>query len=52
MVGKVVEVREHQILHKISTLPGQSGSPLMLIKNEKRSVVGIHLGGIKTKIND
>lgn len=41
-----------EIIHLISTLQGQSGSPIILINDEKLSIVGIHKGGIKTKINN
>ena len=41
---------KNQILHKISTKAGQSGSPIILVKNNSLSVIGIHKGGIKTVV--
>jgi V8-like Glu-specific endopeptidase len=51
----VLETRAQkgQIIHSVSTLPGHSGSPIILLadKNEDEiCVVGIHTGGITTKI--
>ena len=41
----ILDVREDkgQIVHRLSTLPGQSGTPLICIdRNSKLSIVGIH----------
>ena len=35
------------MVHSISTLPGQSGAPLIRIQDEKLSIIGIHKGGAK-----
>ena len=47
--GKVKEVllEKGEIKHKISTLPGQSGAPIILDDQGKFKIVGIHKGGIK-----
>ena len=36
-----------EIKHKTSTLPGQSGAPIILDDSGKFKIVGIHKGGIK-----
>ena len=51
--GSVTAVRKDQddIVHTISTEPGQSGAPL-LIKDSSNNlrIVGVHKGGVKTKV--
>lgn len=52
-VGKIGEIRETkgEIIHFISTLEGQSGAPIVMInKDNSIIVVGIHKGGIETKL--
>ena len=39
-----------EIIHRLSTLPGQSGAPLICIdQDNKLSIVGIHVGAVRTK---
>lgn len=48
-----IRAQKAQIVHSVSTLPGHSGSPIVLLADkygEEISVVGIHTGGITTKI--
>ena len=33
-------------------MEGQNGAPIILIQGDNLSIVGIHRGGIKTRIND
>ena len=43
-----------EVLHKISTLPGHSGSPILWVQDsklEKLTIVGIHKGDIITQLN-
>ena len=49
----VSEIRQTQgqIVHKISTLPGQSGSPILDLSKKWPCVIGIHKGGLKLKVN-
>lgn len=38
------------IIYKLSTLPGQSGAPLLLIdKDQSFKIIGIHKGGVTVK---
>ena len=49
----VSEIRQPQgqIVHLISTLPGQSGSPILHLSKKRPCVIGIHKGGLKLKVN-
>ena len=39
---------KEQIVHKISTMPGQNGAPILAIDSYERvSIVGLHRGGLK-----
>ena len=44
----VSEIRQPQgqIVHLISTLPGQSGSPILDLSQKPPCVIGIHKGGL------
>ena len=49
----VLEIRrpQGQIVHLISTLPGQSGSPILDLSQTPPCVIGIHKGGLKFSVN-
>jgi hypothetical protein len=52
---RIEEINEEkgQIVHKISTVKGQSGSPILLTDSSgKTTIIGIHKGGVQKKIND
>ena len=44
---KKVTEEKAEIKHQVSTLPGQSGTSLILNDNGRLKIVGIHKGGIK-----
>ena len=48
---KIVEqdVSKGYLFHKISTLPGQSGSPIVLEGENGQKIIGVHKGGAKLK---
>ena len=48
---RVVEqdVKAGSLFHKISTLPGQSGSPIILEGEDGQRIIGVHKGGVKLK---
>lgn len=48
-----IDTKEGVILHKISTVAGQSGAPIILIdQNEKMWIVGVHKGGVKKIVDN
>jgi V8-like Glu-specific endopeptidase len=51
--AKILEIKEEEaaFLHKISTLPGQSGCPIIEIVGDAYSIVGIHKGSVTVTIN-
>ena len=52
--GRVLEVRKDraELIHRVSSLHGQSGSPLIEVgEKDEPSIIGIHKGGVNTKIN-
>ena len=50
----VYQIREEkkQIVHSISTVPGQSGAPIIAVRGNELSVAGIHKGGLKIKVKE
>ncbi len=46
----VISEEKAQILHQISTLPGQAGCPIIDV--EELSIVAIHKGGVPTTVSD
>jgi hypothetical protein len=49
---KIMEKRE-VLLHKLSSSVGQSGASIILHeKNREVTIIGVHKGHIKTKVND
>ena len=51
-VGAVhsVKAESAELIHKITTYPGQSGAPVILNREGKLSIVGIHKGGVDALI--
>ena len=47
--GKLNEINENKIIHKCNTDTGSSGSPILLLKNNK--VIGVHYGAPKHNKN-
>ncbi len=47
--GKLNEINENKIIHKCNTDSGSSGSPILLLKNNK--VIGVHYGSPKHNKN-
>ena len=43
--GILININENKIIHKCNTDTGSSGSPIILLKNNK--VIGVHYGGSK-----
>ena len=43
--GKLNYIKENKIIHKCNTDSGSSGSPIMLLKNNK--IIGVHYAGSK-----
>ena len=51
--GRVTAVRKEQsdIVHTISTEPGQSGAPILIEDSSNNfRIVGVHKGGVKTNV--
>ena len=44
---ELIDERKGKIQHLISTMPGQSGAPMILINDDKLSIIGIHKGAVK-----
>ena len=44
-VEKIVKKRS-ELQYRISTLPGQSGAPIIMRDNDSLKIVGIHKGGV------
>ena len=43
--GLLTKIKENEIIHKCNTDTGSSGSPILLLKNNK--VIGLHFGNPK-----
>ena len=51
--GRVVKVEREraELLHRVSSLPGQSGAAIILEGSGGRRIVGVHKGGVEREVN-
>ena len=51
--GRVVRVEREraELLHRVSSLPGQSGAAIILEGSSDRRIVGVHKGGVEREVD-
>jgi hypothetical protein len=49
--GYLLSYRQFNVYHRASTIPGSSGSPVMIVEKGESRVIGVHKKGIEGKHN-